>query len=315
MPPDTKVRRNKKYAGRYRSVVQTHTVVRRLATVAAAVNCAEEFASIGEALDCLKVWSQGEEARVADNTRYGAMAGKVTKKEELLESAAMHYLKFANALGLLTTTGRVLQRNTLGDVLVAITVMDEPGGPFSLTAGARVFFLFELLSLDADLLLTVLDAVSEPGDTELGSLQADFQALLSMRLEAKGASVTDESEALRIRDRLRVIANDWKNPRKYAEQIVPPRLAWLTEFDLIQEVSRGRGRAFRATDAGVRLVGALRERGPASYSDVTEDWLEQEGIGLTAEIGLPSERLRKWARLTKRERRSVIAPHPIATSS
>jgi len=253
----------------YRAVEGTNTKVRRLAYLTAIVSLLGR-SGLGERalLTRLMRWGQRSKTWLED---YWVQTGEVTSTYR--NSAGGRYLHFATNLGLVASISGVYRVTRVGLVLWELVKgYAADRNPFYLTKSERLFYAHLLLERDADILLTIADCLLAQPGSSLAQIQRSFQSELINRLNKKIGVSQDERLRQRLLDR-RAEVERWRKPERYVEHIVPPRLSWLLDLDVLEPGSFSRHR-FLGTEAGIRFLSAVPRLGGDHFSDVTDEWLQ-----------------------------------------
>lgn len=175
-------------------------------------------------------------------------------------------------LGLAHEFSGLVTNSRIGAVLKHLPIGGKKAGsnPFFLSVGEKALFLFVLIEQDADYFLTVLRQVAmAPGET-LAYYQGEFQGAYISRLSSRLSEAHDSRYIGEIQD-ARQRANDWRAPKRYSEDIVPTRINWLIDLEMVSVGSnRGRAATYNLTAGG----DAFRQSMIAGieYDDVADDW-------------------------------------------
>lgn len=255
----------------YRALEATHTKTRRLAYITAMVTMLGR-SSLPERLLLAKMlrWSQEHQENLAN---YWVQTGAITSTRR--NSAGARYLDLARRLGIVASISGECRLTRIGLTLFALTGKSDTANPFFLTSVERLFYSYLLLREDADVLLTLLHGLHERPGSSLASLQKSYQQDFTGRLALKGRVVEDEQLKQQLLERRLEIETGWKNPEKYAEHIVPPRLNWLLDLGVLDAVSFQRNRYY-LTDAGITFASRFLQLGQDALYDVSEAWLSKD---------------------------------------
>ena len=193
----------------------------------------------------------------------------------------------------------------VGSVLAALMkTYEQKPNPFFLTPAEVIFYLYCLLKVDADTFLTLADNLATQEDF-LTYLQQIFQETLLRRLDTKLSSVQDEAVKMQLRDR-RMKIKEWRHIERYVEHLVPPRLNWLLDLDLVDHRSF-RQHHFQFTEAGRLFLSSLPCLGKPSIHDINDQWLNLEYWQMAARSILKFKSLTHWAEISKETQYSFMA--------
>jgi hypothetical protein len=256
----------------YRAIEGTNTKTRRLAYFSVIIlTLQREGLSEHILLDKLIVWSQRHKA---DLNNYHVQTGEITSTRK--NSAGAHYLELAMKAGLIVPIAGMYRTSRIGLMVMALLKKYHPkANPFFLNRAEQIFYLYHLLKIDADMLLTVVDCILRNEGSSLNQLQQLFRESFLTRLNDKGLYSQDELLAHQLRDRQHEVANEWKRPERYTEHIVPPRLNWLLDLHLLNK-DMFRLHRFVPTEEGRQFFYYLPCLGKSNFRDVTEQWLDLE---------------------------------------
>jgi len=237
------------------------------------------------------------------------------------QTAAKRYTEFAASLGLIGRIAGAYRVTRFGKTLLPFLNRTHTRNPFELNLAERCTYLYWLLLKDGDRFFTVLDMLAEPSEQPLSRLQNDFQAhylrRLGVRILTEKGRVAREILALRNR-----VAHDWKKPKRYAENIVPPRIHWLVDLGLAS-ISEGQGKPARLTGggnrfrdvlpklqapgvAGVRLAQlASRSIGDTNLVYASPSWSRCHFFGVAGPI-LADKDGQRWTELSREERKECL---------
>jgi hypothetical protein len=292
----------------YRALEGTNTKTRRLAYLTAVVSMLGH-SSLSERTLLTKIarWSQDQKLALED---YWVQTGEVTSTRR--NSAGARYLHLATNLGLIASISGAYRATRVGLVLFALLQQyDLNLNPFFLTQCERLFYLFSLMSRDADIILAVTDYLEEHPGSSLAHIQTDFQETFISRLGHKLATCRDDKLRQSLLER-RSEVERWTKPKRYAEHIIPPRLNWLLDLDFF-EPGRFRRHRYIFTEAGVRFLSALPHIDDTNFSDIGDEWLTSGFWTVAVWRLLGTEPLSKWNELDEENRQVLCAPLLIET--
>jgi hypothetical protein len=179
-----------------------------------------------------------------------------------------------------------MYRNTqLGRVLLPFLTNR---GSIELSISEKLFYGYVLLTGDSDVLLTVLAQMREKPNSTLAEYQETFQQRhvqwLNARIE-RTSSAAVRQDLLQKRQQIELT---WKNPVKYAEHIVPPRVNWFVDLGLAEVVHVGTPNRGTRKRINYRLssIGdcwaeqVLSTHSNADRFDTPEKWLYQRYFSL-----------------------------------
>lgn len=287
----------------YRALKDTNTRTRRLAYLTAIILILRR-GSLGERLLLSRLvrWSQEHKQHLAS---YWVQTGEVTSTRR--NSSGARYLHLATALGLIVPISGAYRATKVGLVLLALNGNHGVGynyNPFFLTKVEQLFYTYILLERDADMLLTITDSLLKHPGISLAQLQRTFQENFLIRMNMKIELSRDSKLQQYLLER-RAEVREWKNPKRYAEHIVPPRLNWLLDLNFLEPGQFRRHRYF-LTETGRRFLETLPRPG-GKFSDVTDEWLTLDFWPSAANKLLDIEPLTEWNRINEARRQGICA--------
>lgn len=277
----------------YRAIEGTNTKTRRLAYLTAILLILrQDSLSEQSLLGRLTKWSQDHRA---DLDSYYVQTGEITSTRK--NSAGAHYLNVAVRSGLVAPIAGMYRTTRMGSVVIALLKKHQPNvNPFFLNAAEKLFYTYYLLKVDADILLTVVDCLLKNENISLHQLQQLFKESFSRRLSDKSLFSQDEVLRQHLRNRQIEVENEWKKPERYAEHIVPPRLNWLLDLQILKE-DLFRQHHFVLTEIGRQFLANLPCLGSSGFHDVTEQWLDLEYWDSEASKLVNIEYSRTWSEM------------------
>ncbi|MDQ7029050.1 MAG: hypothetical protein Q9O62_04395 [Ardenticatenia bacterium] len=97
----------------------------------------------------------------------------------------------------------------------------------------------------------------------------------------------------------------WKQPKRYAEHLVPPRLNWLLDLGFL-DPDRFRTHHYELTLAGRQFLTTLLHPRNEGFSDVTDEWLSSTFWEVAVETLLDLSSLLEWDAVDEAFLRSVL---------
>jgi len=284
----------------YRALEGTNTKTRRLAYLTATISMLGRN-SLGERLLLSKIvqWSQEHKRHLAS---YWVQTGEVTSTRR--NSAGARYLHLATNLGLIAPIVGAYRATRIGLVLFALTEKQGVSqNPFFPTKIEQLFYIYLLLDRDADVLLTITDGLLEQPGVSLAHLQRTFQEDFLNRISQKIELSRDEILRQRLLER-RAEVREWKRPERYAEHIVPPRLNWLLDLEVLKPGQFKRHR-YTLTEAGHRFLEALPRAENGAFTDMTNEWLTSDFWLVAASELLNIKPFTRWDQANETDRQEV----------
>lgn len=195
-------------------------------------------------------------------------------RQSTKSTSARRYLSSALQIELVAKIGREYKLTKHGKVLSLFT-SEGNLSPFLLTLKQKCFLLNKLLLFDLDYLIPLLQLLRKLGKCTLSSLQDEFrEAVLSWSGIKSNSIFSEESrkrnELLRVENRIK----SWCKPKKYIEHIVPPRIHWFLDLQLIDWDFYKKTRKFALSKKGNIFLSHLPQTQNHLYVDC--DWLEND---------------------------------------
>jgi hypothetical protein len=204
------------------------------------------------------------------------------------QGSALPYLEAAKSLGILAPIGRGLVLTNSGRALMLLPTNRDR---FELTDAERLFFLFDLLNYDRDMLCPLLLLLRENPTMQKAELRKAFpEAYRSHLVYLRKHCGTARSR--RYIDATLTRSKQWQSAEKYMEHIVDPRVSWFVDLALCSlkdgEVA--------LLPKGKELADQLAELVDEGVFVITQDFLRRwffkaiarysEGLGRTIETKL-----------------------------
>lgn len=282
--------------------IGVHTKVRRLAYCSALVQLIGKGENNeDEVCNLLMDWSRNNEDLL---NNYYNQKGAVTSKK----SSAVRYMQFAHESALLDKIMGSYMISRMGLILsMLINEYDkDKTNPFFLSNVEKIFYTSHLLSVDADLLLTVFDIVQNFEEFVLKKLQHAFKKAYVSRLSYKLNTASNESIKHLLWERITIAQNEWKKPERYAEHIVPPRLGWLLDLGMLDHTAFKKG-TYKLSDIGRHFANILPiNLKKNSYSDITDQWLKEKFFSQVCSLFIEQIPFTKWKDVDDTELRKKI---------
>ncbi len=249
-----------------------NTQVRRLRYVSAIIDVLRtDHLSHTGIMRRLVRWSE-QHAEDLDN--YPVQTGRVCTAA----SAGTRYLSMASSLQLLSHVATQYRITKIGNVLRIILSNQEARyrDTFALSTSEKALYLFLIFRNDQDFFAVVLGQLAEKSSYSLKSLQNDFYPSLMHRLQLRIETTQEKIARTQLMEKLREL-NAWKNPVRYAEHIVPPRLHWLFDLGLI-DADCFYSHRYSLNSKGEQLFSSL-PLVASTIVEVSEKWMETSYFG------------------------------------
>lgn len=283
----------------YRALEGTNTRTRRLAYLTTITSILHDN-SVREnyLLTRLMQWSQEHKNNLKD---YWVQTGEITSAR----SAGVRYLDLAMKANLVSSIAGAYRTSRVGLVLpTLVTHYHRRSNPFFLSTTESLFYAYWILGKDADILLTVLERIASEPNITLAQLQKCFKDDFLRRLEQKQVTCRDEVLRKWLRERRIAISNDWTNAERYAEHLVPPRLEWLLDLELL-EVGKFRRHQYVLTVTGQKFLSQIPYFD--GFRDVTEEWLSTDFWKITANLLTDiDESLQDWDEVEDKKQQNFL---------
>lgn len=219
-------------------------------------------------------------------------------------TGAKRYTDFVVSLGLVGRIAGACRVTRFGKTILPFLNRRPASNGFDLSLTERLSYLYWLLVKDSDRLLTVVSMLAEKPSQSLRFLQENFQShylrYLTARLSVESGRVAQE--ILHVRNR---VAHEWKNPPRYAESIVPPRIHWLLDLGLVQ-IAGTRGKPARLTEKGRQFLDILPKIRDFDVPWTNPSWANKQLFSSVGPILTPCSGW-QWAELSDEERMRHLA--------
>jgi hypothetical protein len=204
-------------------VVNTNTKVRRLRYLTVVGSLAATGTTSARINSQLLSWAAGH---VDALSSYSDSKGAVLSATG--QRSALPYLEAARNLGILAPVGRGLVLTNSGRALMLLPT--NPDG-FDLTDAERLFFLFDLLNYDRDILCPLLLLLRAKPALSKAELRKAFPDAYRSHL-AGLRKHCGTARSRRYIDATLTRSNQWHRAEKYMEHIVDPRVSWFVDLTL-----------------------------------------------------------------------------------
>ena len=231
-----------------------------------------------------------------ENYKYKTGAAHSSQKKRMTQ-LAINYIDLAVKFGLLSQISNVYQLTRIGRVLLNLRSdkSNEGLNPFYLHEDERVFYLYQILQQDADVLLTVVNMVQSLENPNHQNLKKNFQQFFLDRLKSKTSISSQEHVTRRLYDRQIEVTMEWKKPEGYAAFIIPPRLHWLLDLGLLNSIRKKNTYIYQFTETGQRLVEEILPKLPNSdMFDVTDSWFNTQFFSKVSSLMISATAFRQW---------------------
>lgn len=286
-----------------RTVTKGNTQVRRLGYLTAICKLLPSSTpTVDSVIKNFADWAAAHQKHLKEYARERDGQGAVNPRHQ---SGPKRYLEVADGLQFVARTGGKIVLSRFGELLRTLAFLKNAKNPFFLSHAELLFYSYWLLLNDADFLLLVMDAASQGQDLQLGDLQAQFRYRFIERLEAKRDLVSNTAGRRELDEAIRRAHNEWRNPERYAEHIVPTRASWLLDLGFL-EPSEYKKNRYVLSSQGAHLREALVPILSTDLRDVTGDWLWEKSFTVIEESLEGVGGKTPWGSLSDQERRALL---------
>jgi len=231
-------------------------------------------------------WSKNEE-RV--NNNYKNSKGKLTENGTPTTSLN-YYLDLCESLGLITNIN-TFYTSTRFSYLLNHLIPHKSVFRQEITFNERLFYNFQLLTVDADGILLVLSLLANNDSKSQIDLQRQFKNMFNGRLIAKQEFASKIIKAS-ISEKYRTINFIWKKPEKYSEHILIPRCEWLSSLGLLSIKKEKNYTIYSMTEKGKVFYKNIPSIMPDdSIKDITDYWLFNKIFSIFDQIFPEADRI------------------------
>ena len=276
----------------YRAIKEPNSLVRRLRYLSQILRLVEARPLNKDILAVkLRNWSNIH-AEHLENYRYNTGAAHSSQKTRITVLAT-NYLDLAVKFGLLSKISDVYQLTRVGRVLLNL-LNDHPNeepNPFCLHEDERIFYIYQILQQDADVLLTVVNMLqSSTCPNNHKNLQRNFQQAFLDRLKAKISTSSQEYIRNQLHDRQIAVMTEWKKPERYA----PPRLHWLLDLGLLDLRKEKNSFIYELTNVGQKLIETFPKLKDSNIPDVPDSWFNTHFFSEVGPLIIPDANFKQW---------------------
>lgn len=279
----------------YRSIKEPSKLVRRLRYLSQILRLVGDRSLNKDVLVVkLRDWSNAHRNDL-ENYKYNTGAAHSVEKKRMTQLAS-NYLDLTVKFGLLSKISNVYQLTRSGRVLLNLLndTPDEDLNLFHLHQDERIFYIYQILQQDADVLLTVINMVQSLENPDHKNLQENFQQFFLHRLKAKISDSSQEHITKRLHDRQIEVMEEWKKPVGYAAYIIPPRLHWLLDLGLLDSTTKKNRFIYKFTEAGQNLIKNLPKLTESHIPDVPDLWFNTDFFSKVSPIIISNAKFRQW---------------------
>lgn len=279
----------------YRAIKEPNSLVRRLRYLSQILRLVETRPLNKDILAVkLRDWSSIH-AEHLKNYRYNTGAAHSSQKTRMTVLAT-NYLDLTVKFGLLSKISDVYQLTRTGRILLSL-LNDQPNEKpnlFCLHEYERIFYIYQILQQDADVLLTVVNMIQQLEKPDHKNLQKNYHDFFIKRLTAKISTSSQEYMTNQLHDRQIEVMTEWKKPAGYAAYIIPPRLHWLLDLRLLDFTKNKNSFIYQLTDAGQKLIRDFPKLTDSNIPDVPNVWFNTDFFSEVGPLIIPNANFRQW---------------------
>lgn len=242
-----------------------------------------------------------------DFQRYKSSTGEIIRKESKIKSQSFqNYYQSAIKLNLINEVSNYVKPSRIGFVLKTLKKVSqlkyEISNVYDLDYTECIFFIYTILLHDADFLLTVLQMVNDQPGKVLEFYIENFQKYYNSRLKKKVRYLSGPEQTKAI-DALNRVMN-WRSPKRYCEDLVPPRLNWMLDLNFISDESYIKYKKYELNDLGQRFYCNLPSK-DSQIKDIGNSWFKIKLSHLLSCLH-DSHEVRIWDDLSSEEKEKAI---------
>lgn len=242
-----------------------------------------------------------------DLKKYFSPTGEIILKNgKVISRSFQNYLDAAVRFKILYEEGDYIKTTRLGKVLESIRPFSALNGlipnVFQLTTIEQIFFLYLILYYDADLFLTLQEILLENPGKHLGFYIKNFQEYYLKRLKTKINFVSLVEKAKIAQSIQRVIK--WRREKRCCEDIVPSRMNWLLDLNMLVEGLYIEERKYRLNVLGEKMYKSFTNLN-GNLKDIDDSWINKE---MPQSLGLffSHDNLTSWDRLSINDKENLL---------
>jgi len=273
------------------------TQVRRLAIISSIINITSKNGLPKEILNNRMLnWAEKNQ-KYFSASPYNS--GKLKKGiDTRISNSFKNYLEACFQMKLIDDISNLVSPSKYGKVLKCLLINIDQN-PYPLSISEKIFYLYILLKHDADIILTIISMVIEFPERKLSFYLESFKNMYYERLSKKGEISTGKDKQ-HISDALTRIKN-WHSPKRYSEDIVPPRLNWMIDLGIIDYCFYVKESLFRISDFGNQYVEAIPTH--EGFCDVSEEWFSKSFM---SSLGMLNSEILIWKNVNESTKEQVL---------
>jgi len=234
-----------------------------------------------------------------DFNNYKARSGEIIESKKITKTVSnsfKNYIEAAKQFKFIDEQFDQLYPSRTGSVLRLISENNDASvnNSYELTIYEKIFFLHSLFKKDADYLLTVYYLLRKFPNRELGFYLNKFQDSYRKRLEYK-MSVVETNQKDLVKDAL-LLVNNWRSPKRYSEDIVPPRINWMIDLNLVN-------------DKGNQIVEKFNDViDNFDQENLSDDLVLKNYFHISSQLYFNHHEMIEWKELNETRKEKSIAP-------
>ena len=243
-----------------------------------------------------------------DFKRYISPSGEITSKSKQRNSQSfLNYYSALLNLDLANEQTGFVVPSRIGVTYKVLMELFNTGGQdnaYKLHSHEKAFFFYIILKKDADYFLTIMDLITKLPQSTISDYIKKFKETYLDRLELKFHLPINSVERTKIQDNILRVKN-WRNAKRYCEDIVPPRVNWMIDLGLINKKVYADNKKVQLNETG-QITCHIFAAQEAKILDVTDNWFI-EGYGkLCARIFFDNGATKFWSSVSENEKHSLM---------
>ncbi|WP_111309603.1 hypothetical protein [Confluentibacter sediminis] len=229
------------------------------------------------------------------NEDYANKKGKLAEGNRPT-SAFDKYVKIIEEMGLATSLGHTMSLTRIGNVLFQF-IDFKAEFDYTLIYPERLFYLYLLLSKDADYFLLAADIIaSADNKINQSDSQKKFVNDIEIRLNEKRNFSTSQAK-LKISEKLRVVKYDWQRAEVYSEHILAPRYEWLVDLGVLDTYKEKSSTYYKISQRGSMFLTCIPIVNETIIHDINQKWLNNLFFQSTLSL-YQNDKVTEWSDCT-----------------
>jgi hypothetical protein len=223
--------------------------------------------------------------------------GEIKKDEnKKVSNSFINYINCGFTIEIIDSYFDLITTTRMGYAFKALRQInkDKCADTYLLTNTEKIFFFYVLIKNDADRLLTTSNMIKDLGSATMDTLQEKFKVYYEDHLNEK-LNHSKDSEKTKVFEAFKRVKN-WRSPKRYSEDIIPPRINWLLDLELLNNKKFLTGR-IELNKKGSRLF--------KSFTNIDDDWINKDFFK-TASLLISDKNLKNWGSITDREKEALL---------